>query len=109
MSRFVAEAAGGALRTYRYRPDPRYRIRGEWVARRDGTRSVRYRAYFGHCTIGELAPSFRRETVMEELREMINAGGVGVMTDLPDPRKPGGEGALPAETAAPQAVGEGKP
>ena len=109
MSRFAAEAAGGALRTYRYRPDPRYRIRGEWVARRDGTRSVRYRAYFGHCTIGELAPSFRRETVMEELQDMIDAGGVGAMADLPDPRKPWEGGALPAAAAAPQIAGDRKP
>ena len=65
----------------------RYQIRPERVLYGDRVRRIRYRAYFGNCTIGELAPSFRCETVMIELQELINDGGIGTMADLPAPQE----------------------
>lgn len=83
MSNFVPGPACGALQAYIYQPDPRYQIRPEWVVCRDGVRRARYRAFYNGCTIGEIAPSYRRETVIAELQELIAAGGVGTMADLP--------------------------
>ncbi|MEA4927855.1 MAG: hypothetical protein VB104_04180 [Candidatus Limiplasma sp.] len=83
MSQFIASPSCGALQTYICQTDPRYQIRSEWVVCRDGVRRARYRAYFCGCTIGEIAPGFRRETVLDDLRELIAAGGIGAMQAIP--------------------------
>ena len=82
MSNFVPGPVSGVMQTYTYQPNPRYQVRPEWVVCADKIRRIRYRAYYDNCTIGEIVPSFRREGVIEDLQELIDAGGVGAMKDL---------------------------
>jgi len=81
---FTPEPGCDCLQPYVYSPDPRYTVAAEWVLCRDLVHRPRYKALFRGRTIGEIMPSFRRANVLNSLLQLIEWGGIGAMSDLPN-------------------------
>ncbi len=80
---FVPGLIHNATRVFVFSDDQRYSVRPEWALCRDGVNRYQYRAFFNGRTIGEITPSFRRDVIMADLQELIAAGGIGSMRDIP--------------------------
>lgn len=91
MTNFTPGPVHNAARVFVHQSDPRYSVRPEWVLCRDGVHRYQYRGYCNDRAIGELMPCFKRDVAMAELQELIDDGGIGSMTDLPNPKEDSGD------------------